>query len=544
MRAITDPALVPKGLELERLVVDRSGVMIFVSSVVPSTCCPECGRSFRRIHSRYSRKVTDLPWHGVPVTLRLRVRRFFCDEPSCKKGTFCERLPEVAAHARKTSRLEEALMLVAFELGGRAGARLAVELGLLVSRDVLLRRVRRSPLPAKLAENVRVLGVDDWALRKGARYGTILVDLERRRVVDLLPDRSAETLAEWLVEHPGVEIISRDRYRPYMEGASAGVPDAVQVADRFHIFKNLYDAVEKLVERNRKRLRGADEVPDATPPVESHPHSGHLGWGHRADPEKRRERLERYERVLELRERGLYVEDIAREVGLSQATVVSWLNAGGFPEQKRRKRKKPSPVEPYADYLERRWRERCINMAQLFREIKEMGYEGSYDAVADHLRCFRRGLLPPARMTAEEADGPPKGSRHECQETARLLMLEAKAPDALDTEQSEWLEQLRERCPELAAAQELAGRFARIMREGEEERLAGWFRAVEMSSLSEIRTFAKGVRQDEAAVRAAISLPWSSGQVEGQVNRLKLVKRQMYGRANFDLLRRRVLRAA
>jgi transposase len=249
--------------------------------------------------------------------------------------------------------------------------------------------------------------------------------------------------------------------------------------------------------------------------------------------------------VVELRERGLYVEDIAGKVGLSQSTVVSWLNAGGFPERKRPK-KKPSPVAPYADYLERRFKEHCINMSRLWREIKEMGYEGSYDAVADHLRCLRKGLSPPARapVANEESDGPPKGSRYESQEAARLLMLETKDPEALRPEQHQWLEELRVRAPELAAVQELAGRFAKIMREGQDDKLGAWLEETEGSSLSEIRTFAKGVRQDEAAIRAAVTLPWSTGQVEGQVNRLKLIKRSMYGRANFDLLRQRVLGAS
>jgi transposase len=305
--------------------------------------------------------------------------------------------------------------------------------------------------------------------------------------------------------------------------------------------------VERLVERNRKRLGGSDDESEETPPVESHPGSGHPGWGHRSDPDKRKERLERYEKVVEMRERGMYVEDIASEVGLSQSTVVTWLNAGGFPERKRPERKKkPSPVAPYADYLERRWRERCINMARLWREIKEMGYEGSYDAVAHHLRCLRKGLSPPARAPAsnEEANGRPKGTRHESQEITRLLMLEAKDTDAPYPDQSQYLAELRERCPELTEAQQLAGSFAEIVREGEEEKLGNWFEEVQKSDLPEIRTFARGVRQDEAAVRAAITLPWSNGQVEGRVSKLKLIKKQMYGRAKFDLLRRRVLQAA
>ncbi|MEJ7870618.1 MAG: transposase, partial [Rubrobacteraceae bacterium] len=216
-------------------------------------------------------------------------------------------------------------------------------------------------------------------------------------------------------------------------------------------------------------------------------------------------------------------------------------NADGFPERQRRKRKKPSPVAPYADYLERRWRERCINMSRLWREIKELGYEGSYDAVADHLRCLRKGLSSPARAPTTNG-GKTEGARHESQETARLLMLEARDPEAVRPEQRRWLEGLRARCPELATVQELAGRFARIMREGEEDKLGSWLEEAESGSLSELRTFARGVRQDEAAIRAAVILPYSNGQVEGQVNRLKLIKRSMYGRASFGLLRQRVLR--
>lgn len=281
MRA--DQDLVPKGLKAESLSIHRGRVDIRVAPTGPSSACPVCGRPSRRVHSRYVRKLADLPWHGTPVVLRARVRRFFCDEPACERRIFCERLPDVVARARKTGRMEAALLRLAFELGGRAGSRLASELGLLVSRDSLLRRLRRSPTPAVGA--VRVLGVDDWAARKGERYGTILVDLERRRVVDLLPDRSAEALSAWLEAHGGgVEVVSRDRYRPYAEGASAGAPGAVQVADRFHVMRNLYDAVEKLVERNRRGTRPVAE----TPPARAQPPDGPRGFGKRADLARRR----------------------------------------------------------------------------------------------------------------------------------------------------------------------------------------------------------------------------------------------------------------
>ena len=536
--------LLPKvpGLKLENAAMDAEAVSFTLASTSLPAICPVCARETARLHSHYGRTVADLPWSGRRVRLLLNVRKFRCPQEGCPRRVFTERLPDlVESYARKTVRLHEVLEAVGFALGGEAGARLIRRLGMAASPSTLLRYVARAtsaPHPEP-----HIIGVDDFSLRRGRTYATIIVDLERHEPIDLLPDRSAKTLANWLRANPRIEIIARDRYRPYMEGASAGAPGAVQVADRFHVLKNLYDAVERAVERNRHALREPDDECRHVPAPEPSREAGHPGRGHRANPKRREERLKRYERVVELRERGLYVEDIAGQVGLSRSTVTSWLNAGGFPERKRPKKKKPSPVAPYADYLQRRWKERCINMSQLWREIKEMGYEGSYDAVADHLRCLRKGISPPARAPVAD-EGGPEGARHESQETARLLMLEAKDPETVRSGQREWLEELRRRCPELAAVQELAGRFARIMREGEEDKLGSWLEEAESGSLSEIRAFARGVRQDEAAIRAAVTLPWSSGQVEGQVNRLKLIKRSMYGRASFRLLRQRVLRGA
>lgn len=247
MRTTETPVLGPKSLELERLVVDRRRVTLFVGTTGNGAKCPVCDRYSKRVHSRYTRTVADLTWHGVPVTLRIRVRRFFCDGSSCERAIFAERLPDVAAYARKTDRLEEALALVGFALGGRAGARLAEELRLIASPDALLRRVRRTPL-SDVGE-VRVLGVDDWAKRKGKDYGTILVDLERRKPIDLLPDRQASTLADWLRTHPDIGFVTRDRAGSYADGAREGAARAVQIADRWHLLKNLSEAVEYFMDR-------------------------------------------------------------------------------------------------------------------------------------------------------------------------------------------------------------------------------------------------------------------------------------------------------
>ncbi len=332
---------IPPLLCVEALAFESGGVTILASTAGGVSRCPGCGYPSRRVHSRYRRTLTDLPWGGVPVRFHLTVRKLFCDNVSCRRKIFAECLAGVARrYARRTGRQRQALEEIGFALGGRAGARLAARLGLRASRDTLLRCLRSLPLHVDYTP--RVLGVDDWALRKVQVYGTILVDLERHRVVELLPDRSVETLAAWLERHRGVEVVARDRSGAYAEGIARGAPGAVQVADRWHLAKNLGDALKEMLSHNRscpkdvcstlsegtERPRDPpsgcwDGASGASPLARSHSQQ-------QAQRARRQGRLERYQRLIELRERGATIKEAAREAGIGERTANRWIAAGGW----------------------------------------------------------------------------------------------------------------------------------------------------------------------------------------------------------------------
>jgi transposase len=391
----------------------------------------------------------------------------------------------------------------------------------------------------------RVLGVDDFALRKGVRYGTILIDLERRCPVDLLPDRKAGTLAQWLKEHPGAEVVARDRAAAYAEGIRQGAPAAAQVADRWHLLKNLTDALEALLTREHRALQQAAVAPEAPPLTtdsdretpESLPRAPvatreRRGRSRREvqDPLVRRERrLARYEAVMEQFRQGRGVREIARHLQMSRTTVAKYLRAGSFPERKVRV-KLPTQVTPYAAYLERRWQEGCHNSVQLWREIQAQGFAGGKTAVYRFTAPWRE-----ARSSSPRSCVPPLPAPR------TVLWWLVGEPEQLTEEQRAFTDRLLETCVPVKTAVELGRCFFELVRERQGERLTEWVAQAEQSTTEELAAFARGLRADWDAVLAGMSLPWSSGPVEGQVTRLKLIKRQMYGRASFDLLRARVL---
>jgi transposase len=489
----------------------------------------------------------------------MTVRRFFCADAECPRRIFCERLLGFARpYSRVTDRLREAQEAIGSALGGEPGSRLTVRLAIATSPDTLLRRVKQvergRPAPA------RFVGIDDWAWRKGQRYGTIVVDLERGDVIDLLPDRDATTVKKWLGDHPGVELISRDRSSTYAQAAAESAPEAVQVADRWHLLKNLREAVERLFERRSDEISEVLKVPATVPEPLSSPASTDAGHGLTAvesspppqltaeppsespRPEAQRarrgRRIERFERVHELHGQRHSARRIARELRMSRHTVQRYLRCKECPDWKPGRTWR-SRWDAHREWIDARIAEGCTNAADLHRQLMLRGFRGSYCSVQRYVRQ-RLGAAGKnrERAGAGRPSAPPVPS-------SRQLSFEwVRRPEDRKPDEQRRIDAIRAGSDELATALSLAGEFADLLRRRSSVTLSDWLAKGEASSPREIRRFAEGIRRDESAVLAAVTRRWSNGPVEGHINRLKTVKRQMYGRAGFALLRARVLNAA
>jgi len=538
------------GLRVDRLWREGATLHVVATATRRRVRCPCCGRRARRVQSRYARTVADLPYGGVAVRLQLRVRRFWCRVRWCRRRVFCERLPDlVGAWARRTVRVQDHLRREAFALGGEPGARRARAEGLPVSARTLLRLVRATPLPA--VGRVRVLGVDDWARRKGHTYGTILVDLEVHRVLDLLPDRTADTLAAWLGQHPEVEIVSRDRAGAYADGARRGAPQATQVADRFHVLKNLTETMERVLRRHHAALqaaaqavaaaaRAAGEAPSPMPTGASRRPTK----AHQEQQVRREGRVARYQDVVALHEQGCSQRQIAAALGVGRRVVRGFLRAAGFPERVP-STARPSALRRYESYLRVRWAAGCDNAFVLWRELQAQGYPGSASNVRHFLARWREQPGRPGKKGPRHVatcGTPPAAVHPYSPRQTTWLLWKDQAP--LTDDERVYVDQLLRTCPPLAWLQALAHAFRALVRDHDLTALAHWLEQADQSEFPELRGFAAGLRADRAAVEAGLTLPWSQGQVEGQVNRLKLLKRAMFGRAHLDLLKRRFLHAA
>jgi transposase len=537
-------------LRLMRYEIDAENqqLTLSVSSTQTLALCPLCFNSTTRIHSQYQRTLVDLPCVSFRMTLVIQVYKFFCDNPECIRRIFTERMAEVVSPwARKTARLVQKIQAIGLALGGAAGARLSHQFGALVCGSTILNHLKKLSLPEFKVP--RILGVDDFAFRKGHNYGTILVDLEQNKPIALLPDRKAETLAEWLIQHPGVEVLSRDRSKAYRSGMTQGAPEAIQVADRFHLVKNVgetlekvlgnYDAEMKAIEQQQRQALASTEMVVVTAKSTATANAkAQIQTNHQ-------KRVQQQKEIKKLTEQKWSQDAIAKMLGVSTRTVQRYLGLPDLSET-------PSPsrllgqtsLDPYKKMLLEWWNADIKRPKVLMLLLKQKGYTGCERTLTRYLSSLREAQgLPPTRVKpikglpqVIDPQSPPLTASQ-----AAYLIL--KRTENRDTEDLQLLTRLVSQHPNLAMAVDLADEFLQLLRQQKAELFDDWLMKAFSSSLKPFQAFAEGLFDDYSAVKASMMLDVSNGPVEGLNNRLKMVKRQMYGRAGLELLSKRFILA-
>jgi transposase len=553
-------------LLIDDIQVQPNKIEIHARRRITKAQCPDCQEMSEKIHSHYHRHPHDLPCFGFKVQLHLKVQRFFCHHTDCSRRTFAEPFPElVRRKARRTERLSQQQLAVAFAVSGEAGRRLLPLLAMPLSGDTLIRDIRR--MPDEEVTTPRVLGIDDWANKRGLTYGTILVDLESRQPIELLNSREADEVTAWLKQHPGIEIISRDRGHDYAKAASDGAPEAEQVADRWHLLKNLREAVETMLSHKPTALAAAgkaNESKDAdnqmaqtkedtetaviTESAEAEtvptPINPPLTKAQKDKAARHAQREARFELVKQLHKEGYSKRAIQRHLKISWRTVRKYLEADACP-QYTTGRIRPSKLTPWLPYLEERWQAGYTNATQLWREIEAKGFAGSRGLVSRWAAKERKLLPRPTKYSRQQPrEVRPKltkQTRPVPWSSPRASWIMVKDRSQLDEKEKAALERMIAADKQVEVTAQLAERFVKMVKQKESGKLEQWLKDAVASGVRALISFVRGIRKDYSAVYNALSSIWSNGQVEGQVNRLKFIKRMMYGRANFDLLRKRVL---
>jgi len=507
-RALRSSAVVPPGFVLETAVNDGGGLLIAVRASGSSCACPGCGTISERVHSRYRRRFADLPIAGRSVRLVAVARRFHCAAASCGRRIFTERFAEdvLAPWGRRTARLDHIVRHLGLALGGRPAASFARRLMLPVSNDTLLRVVRRHGRPHFAAP--KIIGIDDWAWKRNQRYGTIICDLERRQPIALLPDREPGTTQDWLAGQPQIELVARDRGGSYALAAAKALPNAIQVADRWHLMENASHAFLDAVRKSMRQIRGAIGGATINPKL--------LTAAERMQYEGYQRREEANAVVLGLVKEGVPIKDIVRRTGHSRGLVRKILRS----QRSDIFRVRESSLEDHLQWLETEWAAGRRNGAELWRHLKTRGFRGCLRVVSEGTARRRR---------AEKADGAL--DRVPSSRTIARLMTVGR--DELTKAETVIIAAIENGVPLLVEAREAVAAFQAMLRKKSLAELDPWLKWAQATLVA---SFANGVVKDKSAVSAAISSPWSNGQTEGQITKLKLVKRQMYGRGKLDLL--------
>ena len=521
----------PCGWRCSRQIISSDGITLHLHGKRKTAQCPECFKRSDSVHSCRRRRIQHLPCSGHTLWLVFSVRHWYCRNPACSRKIFAESLaPFAGSHQQSSQALQNLQRQLGLIAGGEAGKRAATAAGLRCSADTLLRRVINTPETKQ--SGAPHVGIDEWAWHRGHHYGTLIVNLDTHRPLVLLPGRDQRTLATWFRKYPEIQVVSRDRSGVYATAAREGAPQARQVADRWHLLKNIGDEPERMMYRHIPliRLVASELSPKKSPEPEPSVPAASLRRPERLKQQIRKKRHQRWTEVMALHNKGCSFREISRITGLSRVTVSRWVGSGTFPEMSTRPPKR-GLLDPWREWLKEQRESGNYNASRIWREMVARGFTGSETIVRDAVAKWRKGWNPPVTTAVRL----PSVSR-----VSRWLMPWRITRDE-ENYASRFISLMCEKEPELKIAQQLALEFYRILKTQNKSQLSSWFTRVHESGSAEFRRVAAGMEADAAAICEAISSHWSNGVVEGHVNRLKMLKRQMYGRAGFELLRQRVM---
>ncbi|MFB9795253.1 ISL3 family transposase [Shinella granuli] len=524
------------GVNVLGISLEPDGNWVVSASAKPVGICPDCGIRSRYRHGWRKRTLQDLPVQGQVVKIKLALNRWQCRHRNCRRRTFTDQLPEIASpYSRRTARMAVIVSLVGHSMGGRPGEHLMRRLGMPASDDTILRQLKRNAPSSTQDRNIRVVGIDDWSWRRSTRYGTIMVDLERQTVVDVLDDRSVESSKAWLQERPSIEIVSRDRCGLYAQAAREGAPQAKQVADRFHLVQNF-----RAVIKEQMSLCGHANV---RPILSEDAIASTAAQHRRARLAHRQSRQDIFEMLHALRQQGLTYSEIARRTGYERRSVANWLTSNAPRDRKRAALNPTSPLY-FEAFLAERWKDGNRLGRHLLHDLRNRGYTGSRSNLERLLKVWREAenvrphASPPEVKVLEPVRDPDTGHVISSDVVAALCI---KPRGLLTVPQARKVDALKQGSEPFRKMRGLAMRFNGLLRSRNPNALDKWIDDAIDTELTAIMRFASVLRRDIDAVKNAIELPWSNGQAEGQINRLKTLKRAMYGRAGPELMRARML---
>lgn len=501
--------------------------------------CPLCGTRSSTIHSSYNRTIRDLSACDSSVIITLRVRRFRCLNEACERKIFTEQSDKIGRYARMTSRSQEYIIKLLAEVSANKGAYLSALSQLPISASTCIRRLKTAKLPDK-ASNVTTIGIDDWAYRKGVNYGSIIIDQSTGEVIDLIKTRNEKDVSDWLKEHPNIQLVTRDRYSVYRNAITQALPKAIQVADRFHLVKNLGDKIYETLKSSYrdicKILKESFEAEKSKSLIPSPLNCNLLQDPTVKHSEPSAERLYLFKKVKELHKQGISQRKIAKVLKIERKTVSRYVTETSLSDNRGRI---SINYTPYMDYI----RNGYINghtIRDVYRTIKNLGFQGGETSLRVHFgKIF--SAQRKERADTEITDLSVSSPTFLSVRTITMLTTGVIHLNDLDDNKREAAALLFEKHKPLRILHLLAKGFKYMLHSRNSYHLKRWMTWAKQVGESKIIGFVKSLKTDFQAVSNAVTTKYNNGVVEGNVNRLKNIKRQMYGRGSFELLRRKMI---